>query len=194
MKYYVATFAHTNWFGLALSSRVHKSYLKALVQEHYVLAAGPFVKAHRTEMELFVVDDRHKLEGLLASDPYAERDLIASSTINEWQPEFGSVGKPEEGAPADAKYFVVTYDIGDKANIAPKKGEHTAYLKKLVKANQLRVGGSYKGTGDEHQGMYILSVASLEEAQKLADDDPYHQVEGSAFFEINEWDPQYGQF
>lgn len=194
MKYYVTTSTHTNLFGLALSSHAHSKYLEQLLANHIILTSGLFAKPeHHTEMTIFIVDDRRQLQNYVTADPYVGRELIAGSSINEWQPTIGSLEKPAE-TPANSKLFVVTYDVNPKIDLNPLKGAHKTYLKKLLKSNQLRVAGPYKGTGTEQQGMYILNAANRNEARKLAAADPYLDVKSGAYFEVNEWQPKYGEF
>ena len=89
-------------------------------------------------------------------------------------------------------YAVVFYTAGPKW----KKGrpareqelaDHDRYQQTLVQSGKLKMGGPFASIAG---GMAVLEVASMEEAQKLAAEDPAvtSQVMRSL---VQEWEPSY---
>lgn len=82
--------------------------------------------------------------------------------------------KPVEPVPP-SKYFVLQHAEGpnwpaDAGEGRPKGvGEHVAYFQEQLKAGKVAMGGPFLG---ERGGMMVLNVATREEAEKIAQDDP----------------------
>ncbi|OHE54514.1 MAG: hypothetical protein A3K61_00740 [Thaumarchaeota archaeon RBG_16_49_8] len=69
------------------------------------------------------------------------------------------------------EYLVLSILVVDREKSAPYREAHLAYLTQLKKEGRLQMAGRFSdGTG----GMYILTVNSLEEAEQMAKNDPYH--------------------
>ena len=76
---------------LADSRPRHRVYLRALVEQGKVGAAGPWVD-DSAGFVIYQLADRAELDQLLAEDPYTIDGVAASRTINEWKLVLGSVG------------------------------------------------------------------------------------------------------
>ncbi len=115
MEYYVVTFTHTKIVGWAIFLHAHVKYLKKLLKEDKLQISGPGVGTPvRSAQLVFKVTDRDELDKLVAGDPYSIHGLVASSTVNLWEVESGSMEDPyvkELGA----SYQVIQWD--------PKFGE-----------------------------------------------------------------------
>ena len=59
----------------------------------------------------------------------------------------------------------------DKEEAAKIQEEHLAHLNKLAEAGKLIVAGPFEG-GEEHRGLLIFDVETVEEALKLESEDP----------------------
>ncbi len=69
------------------------------------------------------------------------------------------------------EYLVLSHLTGDREKSAPYREAHLTYLTRLKEEGRLQMAGRFSdGTG----GMYILMANSLEEAEKMAKNDPYH--------------------
>ncbi|MDG7000789.1 MAG: hypothetical protein JRN15_16980 [Nitrososphaerota archaeon] len=64
---------------------------------------------------------------------------------------------------------------------------HVAFLRQIGDAGKLYMAGKYK---DNTGGLRIWKVSNLDEAQKLAKDDPY-SIEGIGRSEFKEWFPSF---
>jgi uncharacterized protein YciI len=68
---------------------------------------------------------------------------------------------------------------------------HVAFLNRLIDAEQIRVSGPVTGLG-KRAGFIIMTVASIEEARALIEQDPF-AVEGLIDeLTIVEWTPMFG--
>jgi uncharacterized protein len=76
---------------LADSRPRHREYLRALVEQGKVGAAGPWAD-DSAGFAIYQVADRAELDELLAADPYTIDGVAASRTVNEWKLVLGSVG------------------------------------------------------------------------------------------------------
>jgi uncharacterized protein YciI len=69
------------------------------------------------------------------------------------------------------KYLVLSNLVADREKSAPYREAHLTYLTKLKNEGKLHIAGRFSdGTG----GMYILTADTLEEAEQMAKNDPYH--------------------
>lgn len=72
-------------------------------------------------------------------------------------------------------YFVLFHTPGEKwtANVSfreqPGVMEHVQYMARFVQTNQLVIGGPFL---DNSGGMMVMQAGSLEEAERLAKEDP----------------------
>jgi uncharacterized protein YciI len=69
----------------------HRAYLRALVEEGKVGAAGPWAD-DSAGFAIYQVADRAELDRLLADDPYTVDGVAKARTVNEWKLVLGSVG------------------------------------------------------------------------------------------------------
>ena len=91
-----------------------------------------------------------------------------------------SIHLPEQMAKThEVLFFVYTKLAAASFNdLKPHIPEHLAFLKGLKADGQLAMAGPFftaegQGTGD---GAYVLRVDSLDEAQKIASEDPMHKL------------------
>lgn len=74
-------------------------------------------------------------------------------------------------------YVVLSVLAGDDpTSIVPHLPDHLAYLKPHYEAGRMTMGGAFQSLEGEANGdgMYMLSVSSLEEALSIAENDPFH--------------------
>jgi uncharacterized protein YciI len=76
---------------LAESRPRHRAYLRELVEQGTVAAAGPWAD-DSAGFAIYRVADRAELDRLLAEDPYTVDGVAAGRTVNEWNLVLGSVG------------------------------------------------------------------------------------------------------
>jgi uncharacterized protein len=69
----------------------HRTYLRDLVEQGKVAAAGPWAD-DSAGFSVYVVADQAELDVLLAADPYTTEGVAAHRTIHEWNIVLGSVG------------------------------------------------------------------------------------------------------
>jgi uncharacterized protein YciI len=82
------------------------------------------------------------------------------------------------------EYVVLSRLADARQKSAPYREKHFAYLVRLKNDGRLKMAGRFSdGTG----GMYILVANSLEEADQIAKDDPYH-ANGLRRFTISGWE------
>ena len=126
MQYYVVTFTHTRIFGWLVYLYAHIRYLKKLIKQGKLQISGPGVGTPvRSAQLVFNVTDREELDRLVAADPYSVHDLVASSTVNLWNVEYGSMLKPATPDKKGTKYFRATFELKAqylKASPSPSKG------------------------------------------------------------------------
>lgn len=191
MKYYVVTFTHTKIVGWAIYLHAHVKYLKKLLKEDKLQISGPGVGTPvRSAQLVFKVTDEKELDKLVAGDPYSIHGLVASSTKNLWDVQWGNMEKPETPDSDDTKYFRATYEL-KKESTAEFDAERDAYLKQLLNEKKMRASGPY--INNPQAGLTILSVTSAEEAEKIMKEDPYVK-KLNASYQIIQWDPKFGEF
>lgn len=69
----------------------HRAYLRTLVEQGKVGAAGPWAD-DSAGFAIYQVADRAELDELLALDPYTVDGVAQGRTVNEWKLVLGSVG------------------------------------------------------------------------------------------------------
>jgi uncharacterized protein YciI len=100
-------------------------------------------------------------------------------------------------ASADQKtYYLVLLkaaraQAADLEAAATTRAAHMAYLQQLGREGKLALAGSCPGPGQELQTMYLLNVASLDEAQALSATDPCVKM-GQHTAEVHPWVRQQG--
>lgn len=76
---------------LAASRPKHRAYLRELVEQGKVAAAGPWAD-DTAGFAIYQVEDEAELDQLLAEDPFTVDGVAASRTIHEWKVVLGSIG------------------------------------------------------------------------------------------------------
>ena len=191
MKYYVVTFTHTKIVGWAIYLHAHVKYLKKLLKEDKLQISGPGVGTPvRSAQLVFKVTDEKELDQLIAGDPYSIHGLVASSTKNLWDVQWGNMEKPQTPDKSDTKYFRATYELKE-SNTAEYDDERDAYLKKLLNDKKMRACGPY--INNPKAGLAILSVSSADEAEEIMKNDPYVK-KLNASYQVIQWDPKFGEF
>ena len=192
MQYYVVTFTHTKIVGWAIFLHAHIKYLKKLLREDKLQISGPGVGTPvRSAQLIFKVTDREELDKLVAGDPYSIHGLVASSTVNLWNVQVGSMLKPKAADADGTKYFRATYELKEGIDLSACKDARETYLKKLLSEKKLRAAGAYEN--DPKSGLSILSVPTAEEAEAIVKEDPYIKELG-ARYQVIQWDPKFGEF
>lgn len=67
----------------------HREYSKALADRGVLLAAGPYTDG-RGAMLIYEVADAAELHEVLTADPYAEAEVVAETSVREWDAVTGS--------------------------------------------------------------------------------------------------------
>lgn len=68
-------------------------------------------------------------------------------------------------------YLVISNRVKAPEDVAKHREMHNEYMRKLKEQGKLEMGCRFT---DGKGGFYILNASSLEEAEMLASDDPYH--------------------
>ena len=192
MKYYVVTFTHTKIIGWAIYLPAHVRYLKKLLKEGKLQISGPGVGTPvRSAQLVFKVTDRDELDRLVAGDPYSIHGLVASSTVNLWDVQWGTMEKPSIPDEKGTQYYRATYEMNDTAYNAACNDARNAYMEKLLGEKKLRAAGAY--VDNPSAGLAILSVSSAAEAEAIMKEDPYVKALGAAY-QVIQWDPKFGEF
>ena len=192
MKYFVVTFTHTKIVGWAIYLYTHVKYLKKLLKEDKLQISGPGVGTPvRSAQLVFKVTDEKELDELVAGDPYSIHGLVASSTKNLWDVQWGSMEKPATPDSDETKYFRATYELKEGTDIGNVKSQRDDYLKKLLDKRKMRASGEY--VNNPLAGLSILSVPSAEEAEEIMKEDPYVK-DLKASYQVIQWDPKFGDF
>ena len=192
MEYYVVTFTHTKIVGWAIFLHAHVKYLKKLLKEDKLQISGPGVGTPvRSAQLVFKVTDREELDKLVAGDPYSVHGLVASSTVNLWNVQVGSMLKPEIADADGTQYFRATYELKEGVDFSAYKDAHDAYLEKLLSEKKLRAAGAYEN--DPKAGLSILSVPAAADAEAIMKEDPYVKELGASY-QVIRWNPKFGEF
>jgi uncharacterized protein len=81
------------------------------------------------------------------------------------------------------KYFAAIQSIRDLEKMEATKKEHVEFLEQMATAGKIALRGRFiDGTG----GLTIFKAETLEEAQRMAEDDPYVRS-GARKLELHEW-------
>lgn len=67
----------------------HREYARGLADRGILLAGGPYTDDAGAQL-IYQVADRAELDDVLARDPYTEAEVIAETTVREWNPVTGS--------------------------------------------------------------------------------------------------------
>ena len=192
IKYYVVTFTHTKIVGWAIYLHAHVKYLKKLLKENKLQISGPGVGTPvRSAQLVFKVTDKKELDKLVAGDPYSIHGLVASSTENLWDVQWGNMEKPAVADSEGTKYFRATYKLNSGSDVSKCSEKRDAYLNKLLDDKKMRASGHY--VNNPLEGLSILSVQSKEEAEEIMKDDPYVKELGASY-QVIQWDPKFGDF
>ena len=91
MPLYAVTYEHPDEDGWRRHVMPHVIWLQDRLKDGSLLASGPFpVPKVKSALLIMNAPDRHTLENLIASDPFAKEGLIENMTIQEWDPIFGA--------------------------------------------------------------------------------------------------------
>lgn len=102
--------------------------------------------------------------------------------------EYKAVAR-ERGALAFELFVAVSTPQKSADQVKSHLPDHLAYIQGLERSGQLVMAGPLSDeTGAEMQGagMLVLRAASMEDAQKLAADDPMHRS-GTRIFTLRRW-------
>lgn len=91
MPLFAVTYDHPNEGGWSQHVMPHVAWLQERLKDGSLLASGPMTNAPvKSALLIMTAPDRSTVEGLIASDPFAEHGLIENMTIKEWDPIFGA--------------------------------------------------------------------------------------------------------
>jgi len=82
------------------------------------------------------------------------------------------------------EYVVLSSLTVKPEETAPYREAHLNYLAGLKEEGKLTLAGRFK---DGRGGLYILNVGSFDEAERVAEADPYH-ASGVRSFTVREWE------
>ncbi|HEU0043394.1 YciI family protein [Sphingomonas sp.] len=69
----------------------HVAWLQDRLKDGSLIASGPFTgTAVKSALLIMNAPDRAVLDRLIASDPFAEHELIENMVVSEWDPIFGA--------------------------------------------------------------------------------------------------------
>ena len=90
MAFFVVTMSHPDGEEWGKHLADHMGYLKSLLKAGTLRASGP-IKGHALRSGFLIVSaqSREDVEGIVSKDPFARHGLVASLTINEWDPVMG---------------------------------------------------------------------------------------------------------
>ena len=88
-------------------------------------------------------------------------------------------------------FVLVTMTHPDGEGWGQHVAAHVAFLQRLVAAGQIRASGPLTGLG-KRAGFIIMTVASVDEARKLIEQDPFHREGLIDDLTILEWNPMFG--
>ena len=95
----------------------------------------------------------------------------------------------ERGALALELFVVRSMPTGDPEAVKLSLPDHLAYQKKLEEAGQLVMAGPVSDESGENMigaGMILYRAKSMEEATRIAEDDPMHKS-GARSFTMRKW-------
>lgn len=102
---------------------------------------------------------------------------------------------PKAEEPQMKQYYFVMLKSGpnrgqDKETTAQLQAGHMAHMQKMYQDGKLSIAGPFADNG-EWRGIWIFNTTTLEEAQKLAEQDPMIKA-GRLIYEIHPWWSQKG--
>ncbi|RSM68882.1 hypothetical protein DMH04_46715 [Kibdelosporangium aridum] len=90
MAWYTADVTYTtDRDKLAAVRPAHRDYLRGLVDQGIVVAAGPWAD-DLGGFVVYQVEDRAQLDKVLAEDPYSTEGVAAKRDVREWDIRMGS--------------------------------------------------------------------------------------------------------
>lgn len=91
MPLFAVTYEHPDEEGWKRHVIPHVGWLQDRLKDGTLLASGPFSGTPvRSALLIMSAPDRAALDGLIASDPFAEHGLIENMSVSEWDPIFGA--------------------------------------------------------------------------------------------------------
>lgn len=67
----------------------HRAFLRSLLDAGSLLASGPLMEQAPGALLIVRAADHESVTTLLASDPFAQAELIAKTTVRRWNPVIG---------------------------------------------------------------------------------------------------------
>ncbi len=67
----------------------HRAFLRSLFDSGSLLASGPLLEEVAGALLVLRAPDRDAVTAMLALDPFARADLIASTAVRQWNPVIG---------------------------------------------------------------------------------------------------------
>lgn len=83
-------------------------------------------------------------------------------------------------------YLVLSRDWNSEEDRGARRQAHLDWLAHLHRSGRALFSGR---TADKSYGIYVLLAESMDEAQQLASEDPYHR-HGDREMQVLEWNPQ----
>lgn len=85
------------------------------------------------------------------------------------------------------EYIVISIVKAKPEEVAKHRKSHGEYIESLKKQDILGIAGKFS---DGSGGVYFLTLNSIEDAMRIASEDPYHSS-GVREFTLKEWERKY---
>jgi uncharacterized protein YciI len=82
--------------------------------------------------------------------------------------------------------YMCVMDYGDLAAIARVRPEHRAYMHQLIGEGRVICAGSF--VPEDDGGLFLYDAATLEDAQRLVDEDPYIRAGAIRSYKLRAYD------
>lgn len=170
--------------------REHRAHVNALVESGKVALAGevPGDEPLR-EVLVFKTGTADEVRAAVAQLPGVSAGALAPEFM-EWFAARNYITPPRRPlAPRPYVFGLLVrgpkWTPGETEENKKLQAAHMANINRLAEAGQLVLAGPFKDGGDR-RGVFIFKVATLEEAQALADTDPAVQA-GRLRIELHRW-------
>jgi len=157
----------------------HMANIRKLHAEHKLLVAGPFTDD--TPLRgIFVLQATSlpQAQGWANSDPAIQAGRLVAEVHGPWQiVDPNAIHEPDSGTQEMQRYTLVLAMSGDKWNpdapgFADTLKLHGAYLHDMIAQGKIAVVGRFPLSDPGNLRGVIIYRLALEEAKKLAEDDP----------------------